>query len=152
MGRLSELIQEAGPRCHVVLSSSWRTDFGRFSFFVFPRKSQKSRKIWRIFFLGGNSRRTGESRGFSLSFLGASVPFLQRLCCRKKQHLKRRQKLEQDLSEALGRYFTFHDVTQLTPELHAGDRLQAIRRAQRTTPLFLARWCPLMLFSVHPSN
>eukprot|EP00435_Cladocopium_sp_Y103_P067724 s131_g30.t1 len=46
---------------------------------------------------------------------------------KKKQHLKRRERLEQDLSEALGRYFTFHDVTQLTPELHAGDRLQAIR-------------------------
>lgn len=69
VGRLSELIQEAGPKCHMVLSSSWR----------------------------------------------------------KKQHLKRRQRLELDLSEALGRYFTFHDVTQLTPELHAGDRLQAIR-------------------------
>lgn len=69
VGRLSELIQEAGPKCHVVLSSSWR----------------------------------------------------------KKQHLKRRQRLELDLSEALGRYFTFHDVTQLTPELHAGDRLQTIR-------------------------
>lgn len=69
VGRLSELIEEAGPKCHVVLSSSWR----------------------------------------------------------KKQHLKRRERLEQDLSEALGRYFTFHDVTQLTPELHAGDRLQAIR-------------------------
>lgn len=45
VGRLSELIQDAGPKCHVVLSSSWR----------------------------------------------------------KRQHLKRREKLELDLSEALGR-------------------------------------------------
>lgn len=45
VGRLSELIQDAGPKCHVVLSSSWR----------------------------------------------------------KRQHLKRREKLELDLSEALDR-------------------------------------------------
>eukprot|EP00438_Fugacium_kawagutii_P014056 Skav204163 [mRNA] locus=scaffold903:340726:345085:+ [translate_table: standard] len=70
VGRLSELIQDAGPKCHVVLSSSWR----------------------------------------------------------KRQHLKRREKLELDLSEALGRYFTFDDVTCLAPELHAGDRLQVIRK------------------------
>ena len=66
---------------------------------------------------------------------------------RKKQHLKRRQRLELDLSEALGRYFTFHDVTQLTPELHAGDRLQAIRYAAGklwTNLSIPARWCPLM--------
>ena len=69
VGRLSELIRDAGPKCHVVLSSSWR----------------------------------------------------------KKQHMKRRLRLEQDLSEALGRYFEFDAFTQLSPELHAGDRLEVIR-------------------------
>ena len=72
VGRLSELIQDAGPNCHVVLSSSWR----------------------------------------------------------KRQHMKRRLKLEQDLSEALGRYFEFDAFTQLSPELHAGDRLEVIRRGK----------------------
>ena len=77
---------------------------------------------------------------------------------RKKQHLKRRQRLELDLSEALGRYFTFHDVTQLTPELHAGDRLQAIRYAAGklwTNFSIPARWCPLMLVGflfTHPTR
>lgn len=69
VGRLSELIRDAGQKCHVVLSSSWR----------------------------------------------------------KKQHMKRRLRLEQDLSEALGRYFEFDAFTQLSPELHAGDRLEVIR-------------------------
>ena len=76
----------------------------------------------------GNSmeihKKFGESDFFCVIWKG-----LRWKAERKKQHLKRRQWLELDLSEALGRYFTFHDVTQLTPELHAGDRLQTIRCA-----------------------
>ena len=71
------------------------------------------------------STRFGESDFFCVIWKGLRSKANER----KKQHLKRRQRLELDLSEALGRYFTFHDVTQLTPELHAGDRLQTIRCA-----------------------
>eukprot|EP00437_Effrenium_voratum_P042155 CAMPEP_0181485086 /NCGR_PEP_ID=MMETSP1110-20121109/46364_1 /TAXON_ID=174948 /ORGANISM="Symbiodinium sp., Strain CCMP421" /LENGTH=296 /DNA_ID=CAMNT_0023611035 /DNA_START=1 /DNA_END=887 /DNA_ORIENTATION=+ len=72
--RLAELIEDAGPGCHVVLSSSWR----------------------------------------------------------KQQHLKRRRTLEESIGESLGRDFSFDDATEMRPEVHPGDRMQAIREYLRT--------------------